>query len=118
MAYLADTLTAESRKTYDATETVKWAKAAKWEKLEIISTDKGREDDTDGHVEFKAYYTMNGSKQIHHEHATFNKEDGAWKYAEGHFTHKAEPRIVPTKIGRNDPCMWGSGKKYKKCCGA
>ena len=23
-----------------------------------------------------------------------------------------------TKIGRNDPCPCGSGKKYKKCCGA
>jgi uncharacterized protein len=22
----------------------------------------------------------------------------------------------PTKIGRNDPCKCGSGKKYKKCC--
>ncbi|MGH9545975.1 MAG: SEC-C metal-binding domain-containing protein [Terriglobales bacterium] len=22
------------------------------------------------------------------------------------------------KIGRNDPCPCGSGKKYKKCCGA
>ncbi|WP_256204377.1 SEC-C metal-binding domain-containing protein [Planococcus faecalis] len=21
------------------------------------------------------------------------------------------------KIGRNDPCLCGSGKKYKKCCG-
>jgi len=21
------------------------------------------------------------------------------------------------KIGRNDPCTCGSGKKYKKCCG-
>ena len=21
------------------------------------------------------------------------------------------------KIGRNDPCPCGSGKKYKKCCG-
>lgn len=20
------------------------------------------------------------------------------------------------KSGRNDPCLWGSGKKYKKCC--
>ena len=31
------------------------------------------------------------------------------------------PRIAPaqrTKIGRNDPCPCGSGKKYKKCCGA
>lgn len=23
----------------------------------------------------------------------------------------------PLKIGRNDPCPCGSGKKYKKCCG-
>lgn len=23
-----------------------------------------------------------------------------------------------SKIGRNDPCSCGSGKKYKKCCGA
>ncbi|MFN3455543.1 MAG: SEC-C metal-binding domain-containing protein [Pseudobdellovibrio sp.] len=22
------------------------------------------------------------------------------------------------KIGRNEPCACGSGKKYKKCCGA
>jgi len=27
-----------------------------------------------------------------------------------------QPRTV-TKIGRNDPCPCGSGKKYKKCCG-
>ncbi|MGQ9625221.1 MAG: PBPRA1643 family SWIM/SEC-C metal-binding motif protein [Candidatus Bathycorpusculaceae bacterium] len=26
--------------------------------------------------------------------------------------------VIPkTKIGRNDPCPCGSGKKYKKCCG-
>ena len=23
-----------------------------------------------------------------------------------------------TKVGRNDPCPFGSGKKYKRCCGA
>ncbi len=28
------------------------------------------------------------------------------------------PRSVGTKVGRNDPCPCGSGKKYKKCCGA
>ena len=24
---------------------------------------------------------------------------------------------ISKKIGRNDPCSCGSGKKYKKCCG-
>lgn len=27
-------------------------------------------------------------------------------------------QVRPDKIGRNDPCPCGSGKKYKKCCGA
>ncbi len=27
-------------------------------------------------------------------------------------------RRLKTKIGRNDPCPCGSGKKYKKCCGS
>ncbi|MGA1824895.1 MAG: PBPRA1643 family SWIM/SEC-C metal-binding motif protein [bacterium] len=25
---------------------------------------------------------------------------------------------VSTKVGRNEPCPCGSGKKFKKCCGA
>ena len=29
---------------------------------------------------------------------------------------KSTPKKV-TKIGRNDPCLCGSGKKYKQCCG-
>jgi hypothetical protein len=33
------------------------------------------------------------------------------------------PRTMPVrrdgkKVGRNDPCPCGSGKKYKKCCGS
>ncbi len=31
---------------------------------------------------------------------------------------KPQPIRVDKKVGRNDPCPCGSGKKYKKCCGA
>ena len=34
---------------------------------------------------------------------------------------RSKPKTVKrkgAKIGRNDPCPCGSGKKYKKCCGA
>jgi hypothetical protein len=43
----------------------------------------------------------------------------------GGFEQGAEPRAAapgesarakPAKVGRNDPCACGSGKKYKKCC--
>lgn len=27
------------------------------------------------------------------------------------------PKVVSSKVGRNDPCPCGSGQKYKKCCG-
>jgi preprotein translocase subunit SecA len=48
------------------------------------------------------------------------------KQAKMSMTHGGEPvaaapevikRDAP-KVGRNDPCVCGSGKKYKKCCGA
>ena len=29
---------------------------------------------------------------------------------------KLEPIVMDKKVGRNDPCPCGSGKKYKKCC--
>lgn len=32
-------------------------------------------------------------------------------------TYTSEPRSNTRKIGRNDPCPCGSGKKYKRCCG-
>lgn len=39
------------------------------------------------------------------------------------FDHVPRKPIVPVvrsapKVGRNDPCPCGSGKRYKKCCGA
>ena len=33
-------------------------------------------------------------------------------------TEKSKPVVKKDKVGRNDPCPCGSGKKYKKCCGA
>lgn len=34
-----------------------------------------------------------------------------------HLLESKMQSILSTKIGRNDPCPCGSGKKYKKCCG-
>jgi preprotein translocase subunit SecA len=33
-------------------------------------------------------------------------------------TNGSGPRVTGDKVGRNDPCPCGSGKKYKKCHGA
>lgn len=31
--------------------------------------------------------------------------------------HPPKPKKFEQKVGRNEPCPCGSGKKYKKCCG-
>ena len=31
---------------------------------------------------------------------------------------KIDPKYIGKKMRRNEPCLCGSGKKYKKCCGA
>jgi uncharacterized protein len=48
---------------------------------------------------------------------------GAYRYFEEHRqvslgAHTSEPRRYTPKVGRNDPCPCGSGKKYKRCCGS
>ena len=42
----------------------------------------------------------------------------AYHGAGGQAGQRTTPRRVEAKVGRNDPCPCGSGKKYKKCCGA
>jgi preprotein translocase subunit SecA len=37
--------------------------------------------------------------------------------SDGKETIKSKPKKSEKKIGRNDPCPCGSGKKYKQCCG-
>jgi preprotein translocase subunit SecA len=38
-------------------------------------------------------------------------------YSHGEGDEKPQPIRKQKKVGRNDPCPCGSGKKYKKCCG-
>lgn len=38
-------------------------------------------------------------------------------YTEDEIAKEASRVVNVVKIGRNDPCICGSGKKYKKCCG-
>jgi len=84
-----------------------------WDGLEVVETS---EQGDIGEVDFIAHYSIQDHPQKHREKAKFVKEDGEWFYldgeVEGHVTYRRES----PKVGRNDPCPCGSGKKYKKCC--
>jgi len=84
-----------------------------WCGLDILSTTDGQEADTQGVVEFVAHYKHKGQEGTLHERSVFTKKNGAWLYQSG-----KQVAAVSAQIGRNDPCSCGSGKKYKKCCGA
>ncbi len=46
------------------------------------------------------------------------REMAELQFAGGGVATVQAPVVKGQKIGRNDPCPCGSGKKYKKCCGA
>ena len=102
---------------FDENSSKAWSEAAEWHGLEIIATEKGLADDQEGVVEFRALYTANGEFCNHHEVAKFVKEDDGWKFDDGELVGETPKVREEPKIGRNDPCPCGSGKKYKKCCG-
>ncbi len=113
-AYLLETLAPESRDEEEAEDNP--PADMKWQGLEIRATEQGREGDAAGEVEFVAKYKLGDQSGIHHERSAFRFEDGRWYCVGGEINPKPEQRRVE-KVGRNDPCPCGSGKKFKKCCG-
>ncbi len=114
--YLTDTMAPEVRGDFDPIEANSTASDAVWQGLEVCAVNDGGIDDEIGSVEFVARFRLRGEQRAHHELASFRRERGRWVCAGGEMNPKAPPRQV-AKVGRNDPCPCGSGKKYKKCCG-
>ena len=136
--YLGSTFAPSSGASAHAKTAGEWAAKAKFNKLKIAGTSKGGPDDTTGTVEFLATYEQDGQTWEHHEVSEFARDSqGHWRYIAGdshrhaageghghHHTHHHHDhgghtlRRAAPKVGRNDPCPCGSGRKYKKCCGA
>lgn len=114
--YILETHAPEATEDVDRDAIQEWSDSAEWNGLEIVSTEKGGEGDADGVVEFIARYTAQDTPQVHHERATFRKDEGKWLFVDGEMVKPKPIRREEPKVGRNDPCPCGSGKKYKKCC--
>ncbi|WP_164651119.1 YchJ family metal-binding protein [Vibrio astriarenae] len=93
-----------------------------WVNLEVTHTQSGQ-NDNEGFVTFKAYLQQDGEEFCLEERSRFVRENGLWFYIDGTFPEAtqsaavAEKPATSDKVGRNDPCPCGSGKKHKKCCG-
>ncbi len=86
-----------------------------WTRLAIHSHEASTRPDT-AFVDFTAYYREGEAEQALHEKAEFQRIDGAWLYTRPVRQGPAPIKSTQAKVGRNDPCPCGSGKKYKQCC--
>lgn len=90
------------------------ASGPEWRSLEIRAADEETAPDR-AMVEFVARYVVDGRPGALHETCRFVREQGEWFYLDGEV--HPEPG-TGGKVGRNAPCPCGSGRKYKRCCGA
>jgi SEC-C motif domain protein len=116
--YLARTLHPNQRDDFDEDGAARWSRESEWLGLEVISVSGTSPGDKTGMVEFQVHYTRDGTTQVHHELSEFRRVDGIWYFYDGKPVGNPPARRAAPKVGRNDPCPCGSGRKYKKCCGA
>ena len=95
----------------------KWARDAEFTGLTVMECTGGGVNDTEGTVEFRATYIEDGTEKTLSERSEFRKQDDRWLYVQGGAPTAGTVKRSSAKVGRNDPCPCGSGKKYKKCCG-
>lgn len=89
---------------------------AQWQRLQIIACKKGGPEDTKGTVEFKAFYSQDGSDYFMHEISRFVKSGQRWRYLDGVIKAAGKVETMPGG-GRNSLCGCGSGIRFKRCCG-
>lgn len=76
--YIGQTMMFANSGSFDATEVSADNKLLKWLKLDVIRHEYV--DESNGVVEFKAYYRANGKKNCLHEVREFRKVAGKWFY--------------------------------------
>jgi SEC-C motif-containing protein len=67
-------------------------------------------------VDFSAFFLEGGAERELRERSEFQRVNGNWIYTKA-VRHGPPPvRATAPKVGRNDPCPCGSGRKHKHCC--
>lgn len=110
--YVLDTTLPSMKDGVNVDATRSWSEDSTWKGLTVHSAEKGTADDEFGYVDFTAMYIYLNETKEHREQAFFKKEDDRWYFV----PESQKPIRRAEKVGRNEPCPCGSGKKFKKCC--
>jgi len=114
--FIVATTHSTTRPEVNISDITEWSQTSTWRGLQIISTRDV--DDNKTLVSFEAQFTQQGKDVNHREMSQFEREDGKWRFVTGEQLKNPTVRYEAPRPGRNEPCPCGSGKKYKKCCGA
>lgn len=114
MEYIRDTMKGKASENFNVDEAYDFNKQIEWLRLTVISASSLEDQKDIAYVEFIATYYHNNKEYQLHEVSKFQRENDRWFYTD---KMPLKPK-TSEKIGRNDPCPCGSGKKYKKCCQA
>jgi SEC-C motif-containing protein len=115
--FVLDSHTPEAGRDVDRASTEAWSKKSTWLGLEVTKTDAGGPKDDTGTVEFVACYKIKNVTVEHRERARFEKRGDKWLFADSQQLAGPPVKHEGPRVGRNDPCTCGSGRKFKKCCG-
>lgn len=118
--YILSTHHSKTRHEVKREEIEDWSKNSEWLGLKIVQKEAGEAKDETGTIVFCAGYRATNDKDgkvnEHWEQSLFEKEKGEWRFLDARGVQVGPYRRAEPKIGRNDPCPCGSGKKHKKCC--
>ncbi len=117
--FILETHHSRTRHEVKREEIEEWSKGSEWLGLKIVQQEMGKKEDNQGTIVFGALYRdrKEGKDHEHWEKSFFEKESGNWRFLDAQGIQTGPYRRTEPKLGRNDPCQCGSGKKYKKCCG-
>jgi SEC-C motif domain protein len=111
--YIQATMRDAALKKFDFKDTREWTAGLRWLDLKVLHSEQQADV---GYVEFIArYISAEGTEESMHEKSKFKRCEGRWYYVNA--VQLLDHSDVSKKIGRNDPCHCGSGRKFKKCCG-
>ena len=116
--YILATHHSKTRGELNRDEIEGWAKESKWLGFKLIENAPQEIGPEKTVLYFQADYVAEGKHHEHMEKSLFEKEDGEWRFVDAQGLKMGPIRRTEPKMGRNDPCACGSGKKFKKCCAA
>lgn len=119
-AYLVETTHPDFRDDLSVETIAEGTENVTWLRLDLGESSVSQRENGEQfeQISFAAYYEQDGTARQLSETSFFKREGERLYYVDG-VAHKPQAYKRPSpKCGRNDPCPCGSGKKFKKCCGA